>query len=239
MGPQWFATGVCRALPGQVRSVIVFGSAAAGDFVEGTSHYDMILVVDRLGVPELDALADTIRQWRAAGNPLPLLFTPEQLAASVDAFAMEFLDMQQARRVLYGEDPIAGLTIDREHVRIHLERELKGKSLALRDRYVLAAGDRRMTAELLSESLSTFLSLFRAALRLYQPDVPRTKLDALRGLAEHISFDPQPFLTVEEIKEGRRGLRGIDTQALFGGYLTAVEAVSDAVDRLIHPVAEE
>lgn len=235
MGPQSFVTAVCRALPEQVRSIVLFGSAAAGDFIEGTSQYDVLVVVDRLGVAELDALGDTIRQWRAAGNPLPLLFTPEQLAASADAFAMEFLDMQQSRRVLYGEDLIAGLTIDREHVRIHLERELKGKSLALRDRYVLAAGDRRMTAELLTESLSTFLSLFRAAARLYQPDVPRTKVDALRALTQHISFDPQPFLTVEEIKEGRRSLRGIDTPALFGQYLTAVETVTEAVDRLIHP----
>jgi predicted nucleotidyltransferase len=235
MGPQWFATSVCRALPERVRSIVLFGSAAAGDFVEGTSHYDTLLVVDRLGVPELDALGETTRRWRAAGNPLPLLFTPEQLAASVDAFAMEFLDMQQARRVLYGEDLIAGLTIDREHVRIHLERELKGKSLALRDRYTLAAGDRRMTATLLTDSLSTFLSLFRTTLRLYQPDAPATKLDALRGLAQQIPFDPQPFLTVEKIKERRRGLRGIDTPALFGQYLSAVETVTAAVDRLIHP----
>lgn len=233
MGPEWFVTHACRALPEQVRSIVLFGSAAAGDFIEGTSSYDVLVVVDRLGVGELDALAPSIREWRKAGNPLPLLFTREQLAASADAFAIEFLEMQHARRVLYGEDPIAGLTIDAAHVRIHLERELKGKSLALRDRYVLAAGDRRQIAELLTDSISSFLSLFRTALRLYQPHSPPGKLDALRDLTQHISFDPQPFLTVEEIKEGRRGLRGIDMPALFGRYWKAVEIVTEAVDRLL------
>jgi len=232
MGPQWFVTHACRALPEQVRSIILFGSAAAGDFIEGTSHYDLLLAAEPLGVTELEALAPTIREWRSAGHPIPLLFTPAQLAASADAFAIEFLEMQHARRVLYGQDLIAGLKINPAHVRIHLERELKGKSLALRDRYVLAAGDRQLIAVLLTESLSTFLSLFRTALRLHEPDAPTGKLDALRALARRISFDPQPFLTVEELRERRRGLRGIDTQALFNQYWQAIETVTDAVDRL-------
>lgn len=233
MGPQWFVTHACRALPDQVRSVVLFGSAAAGDFVEGTSHYDLLLVIEPLGVAELEALAPTIRKWRSSGHPIPLLFSPAQLTASADAFAIEFLEMQHARRVLYGQDPIAGLVIDPAHVRIHLERELKGKSLALRDRYVLAAGERRLIAALLTESLSSFLSLFRTALRLHEPRAPTGKLDALRALAQRISLDPQPFLTVEDLRQHRRGLRGIDMAALFNQYWRAIESVTDAVDRLM------
>jgi predicted nucleotidyltransferase len=233
MNPQQFVTHACRALPAQIRSIILYGSAAAGDFVEGASGYDLLVVVDRLAVEDLDALAPTIRDWRRAGNPLPLLFTPEQLAASADAFAIEFLEMKQVRKVLYGNDPINAISVDHTHVRIHLERELMGKSLALRDRYVLAAGDSRLTAELLTDSLSTFLSLFRTALRLYQPEAPARKLDAMRELAKHISFDPQPFLTVEELKESRRSVRSVDTQTLFGQYCRAIEFVTNAVDRLL------
>lgn len=235
MTPQWFATQVCRAVPKQVvRSVVLFGSAAAGDFVAGASRYDLLVVLEQLGLSELEALGPTIRQWHGAGNPLPLLFTPEQLTASTDAFAIEFLDMQQARSIVYGSDPIAGLAIDPAHVRMHLERELKGKSLALRDRYMLAAGDRRLIARLLTESVSTFLSLFRTAVRLYQPEAPKHKLDALHALTAHISVDPRPFLIVYDLKTGQRGMRGIDMPALFGQYWQAVETVTNAVDRLIH-----
>jgi len=235
--PEWFAAEARRALPEQLRSVILFGSAAAGDFVEGVSHYDLLVVVEPLDLTALEALAPVIRPWRKAGNPLPLLFTPAQLAASADAFAIELLDIQDARRVIFGEDPIAGLKIDPAHVRIHLERELKGKSLALRDRYVLAAGDQRMITELLTESLSTFLSLFRSALRLYQPDAPSFKLDALQALAKHIPFDPQPLVTIHELKQGPRKGAGIDRQALFAQYWQVIETVTDAVDRLLHPAS--
>lgn len=234
MDPQAFVTQVCRALPERVQSLVLFGSAAAGDFIPGVSHYDLVIVLDRLGIDELDALAPAIRAWRSAGNPLPLLFTSAQLQSSVDAFAIEFLEMQHDRRVLYGTDPIAGLTASPEHARMQIERELKGKSLALRDQYVLAAGDRQEIAKLMCDSLSSFLSLFRIALRLYQPEVPSGKLDAMRVLAQHIPFDPQPFVTVEEIKERRRGLLRVDVRALFDSYWQSVETVTHAVDRLLH-----
>jgi hypothetical protein len=234
MSPQLFVTHLCKALPDRVRSVVVFGSAAAGDFVEGASTYDLLILVDRLGLDELEAMGPAIRDWRESGHPLPLLFTPEQFAASADAFALEFVEMKQARTVVYGDDPVAGLAIDPAQIRMHLERELRGKGLALRDKYVLAAGDRKMTVTLLTDSVSTFLSLFRSTLRLYRENVPAKKLDALRALAAEISFDPQPFLIVEEMWRGRRSSRSVDVRTLLDQYWQAIETVTNAVDRLLH-----
>jgi hypothetical protein len=239
MQPDWFVTETCRALPERVRSIILFGSAVAGDFIEGVSGYDLLVVLDRLDFADLEALAPTIRRWHNAGHPLPLLFTPEQLASSDDAFAIEFLDMRQSRRVLYGSDPIASLQVDPAHARIHLERELKGKWLALRDQYVLAAGNPRRLARLLTDSFPTLLSLFRSVLRLYQPQVPPAKLDALQALTKHVPFDPQPFATIEELREGRRKVREVDMPSLSRQYLQAVETIITAVDRLLHPRSQE
>jgi hypothetical protein len=142
--------------------------------------------------------------------------------------------MQQSRRVLFGDDPIAGLAIDPSHVRHALERELKGKALALRDQYVIAAGNRRLILDLMSDALPTFLILFRTALRLFEPQVPAIKVEALRSLARHISFDPQPYLTVQEFLDGRRGTSRVDSLALFRGYLSGIETIIHHVDQLLH-----
>jgi predicted nucleotidyltransferase len=233
-----FVQAVTAALPGTLHSVVLFGSAAAGDFVEAASRYDLLIVAERFGFSELEALRDPFRQWTRAGHPTPLLLTIEEVQRSTDAFAIEWLDMLQARQVLAGSDPLVGMTIDPTHLRLHLERELKGKLLALREEYVLVQGRRQQTTELMIHSLSTFLVLCRAALRLYQAEVPAAKLEALRALAGHISLDPKPFLVVEELKEGKRRLDPAATQRLFQDYLSAVEAVVAAVDRRLHPPAE-
>ena len=55
---------------------MLYGSAVAGDFVAGTSNYNVLVVLDRLGLAELNALAKPVLRWAKAGHRPPLLFTP-------------------------------------------------------------------------------------------------------------------------------------------------------------------
>lgn len=201
MTPQQLMERLKQAIPTGLRSVVLYGSAAAGDFLEGVSDYNVLVVIDRLGLEELKALIAPIATWTRDGNAPPLLITPAELSASADAFPIEVFDMRQSHQVLFGSDPLSDLIIDDEHLRLQLERELKGKLLALRQRFVQTQGRPRAITELMTASLSTFLVLFRAALRLFQVDVPVRKLDAMTALAKHISFDPQAFVAVQELKE--------------------------------------
>jgi hypothetical protein len=79
-------------------------------------------------------------------------------------------------------------------------------------------------------SLSSFLVLFRAALRLFEEQVPSTKLEAVRRLSSHIPFDPGVFESVEALKAGTKKLREVDSDELFGRYLQTIEAIVEAVD---------
>ena len=166
MTPEQLVEQLKTALNDRLISAVLYGSAAAGDYVAGTSNYNVLLVLDRLGLAELDAVAKPALRWAKAGNRPPLLFTPDQLAASANVFPIKLLDMRQSHRVLFGEDPLADVTIEREHLRLQLERELKGHLLALRERYLLAGGNPRRVAELLTSTLSGFSVLFRGAAAL-------------------------------------------------------------------------
>ena len=90
-------------------------------------------------------------------------------------------------------------------------------------------------AGLLASSLSTFLVLFRAAVKLYDEEVPVSKQEALRKLATHISFDSGPFESVMELKAQRKLPPGIDLQGLAGRYLASVERIVQAIDQHLHP----
>ena len=234
MTPEQLTERLREVMPSGLRSVVLYGSAAAGDHLPGRSDYNVLVVADRLGVAELDALAGPARAWAKAGHRPPLLFTPAQLAASADAFPIEILDIQQSHRILFGEDPVAEIRVKPEHLRLELERELKAKLLDLRESYLLACGKARRVLDLLTESLSAFLVLFRASLRLYRDDVPTHKIEALRALARHVGFDPTVFLTVQELKEGRLKPKAVAADALFAQYLETIEEVADAVDRRLH-----
>jgi hypothetical protein len=234
MTPEALVDQLKLALAGKLRSAVLYGSAAAGDFLPGESNYNLLLVVDRLGLQELNALAKPVTQWTASGHRPPLLFTPGQLERSADVFPIELADIRQSRRVLFGDDPLQGVTIQHEHLRLQLERELREKLLALREGYLRTGGRPKQVLGLLVASLGGFLVLLRAALRLFREDVPAAKLDAMQQLTLHVSFDPLPLLDVHQLKRRTGGRRNIDPQALFASYLNSVEQVVEAVDRHLH-----
>lgn len=229
--PEQFAEQLAIALPSELRCVVLYGSAAAGDFLPGASNYNLLVVAEPLNAAGLDRAAPIVADWVEAGNPHPLLFTPAQLRQSRDAFPIELLDIHESRRVLWGTDLLAEFTVKPGDLRLQVERELTGKLLKLRARYVLAAGDAEAVSTLMLHSLSTFLVLFRAALRLYQDTVPATKLDALHDLARHVPFDLRPFDRLHELKKRAAVDENIEVDVSFDSYLSAIESVAQAVNQ--------
>ena len=104
MTPEQLAEDI-KGTPGlNIRSVILYGSAAAGDHAGRRSDFNILVVLETLGITELDAISRIAAQWAAKGNPPPLLFTTDQLSRSADVFPIELLDMKECHRILAGED---------------------------------------------------------------------------------------------------------------------------------------
>ncbi|MDP3723549.1 MAG: nucleotidyltransferase domain-containing protein [Candidatus Omnitrophota bacterium] len=237
MTPEQLTASLRQRCGSQLVSVMLFGSAAAGDHLPGQSDYNVLVVLDRLGPQELEALTDLTRSWVRAGNRPPLLFTREELVRSGEVYSIEIADMKDSRQVLFGEDVIAPLSVNPGDLRRQLEYELRSRLAKLRTGYMQLRRDRRKTLQLMTRSLSTFLVLFRAALRVYQPHVPQKKFEALEALARHVSMRTDVFHQVAQLKTSR-GAGRVDHVALMRDYVQAIESIVQAVDTALHPVDE-
>jgi hypothetical protein len=116
---------------------------------------------------------------------------------------------------------------------MELEHELKGKLIQLRERFLATQGDARKVTELMVQTLSTFLVLFKNTLRLYNENPPIQKMQALEKLHQHIAFDLEIFQLIGSLKEGKK-ISNIDPMTLFQRYLTTLEMVVEHVDQFIH-----
>ena len=209
-------------------SVVLYGSAVAGDSVK-TSDYNVLVVLNRVDAEGLQALTGLCSRWDKEGNPAPLLFAKETLLRSADVFPVEFSDIIQTHKVLFGADPFDGMKIEPANLRLELEHELKGKVLLLTGRFLVTKGVTREVDKLMVSSLSAFLTLFRAALRLYGDTPPAKKMDVLPMLSRRVKFDEEIFRIVWELKEGKKR-PGLDSAQIFSRYLAAVQSVTSAVD---------
>jgi hypothetical protein len=146
--------------------------------------------------------------------------------------------MRDAHVAVAGADPFQDVEIRLEDLRMQCERELKGKQIQLRERYLLFAGQPAELGELLARSFSTFLVLFRTVLRLSGEGGVRDAETVVRRVAERAGFDPAPVLEVHRARAGGQKLSpGADSPVVVG-YLNAVGRVVEYVDRLAHGGAE-
>ncbi len=234
MTPEKLVEELKQACPRGLKSVVLYGSAAAGDHSGKQSDYNVLVVTKDLGIDTLNALSKAASAWSKAGNPAPMLFTEERLAQATDVFPIELLDIRECHKVLHGADLVAGLEIDTKNLRLEIEHELRGQLIRLRQSYLLTQGKPKAVAELMTQSLSTFLVLFRASLRLFEDQVPQKKFSALEKLATHLEFDGTVFQIVQDLKKGTQKAKDVAVGELFNTYLKTIECVIDAVDTYIH-----
>lgn len=228
MTPEILTEEIKKISGANLHAVVLYGSAAAGDTVK-TSDYNVLVVLEKLDAAALLALSPLCSSWDKEGNPAPLLFAREGLFRSSDVFPVEFSDIIQTHKILHGEDPFAGMKIETDDLRLELEHELKGKLILLRQRFLVTKGSPKEVDALMVSSLSAFLTLFKAVLRLYGEYPPAKKMDVLPMLNKHIQFDQEVFTLVWELKEGKKN-KDLSSMEVFGRYLAAVQSVTNNVD---------
>lgn len=214
-----------------LRAVVLFGSAVTNEFSAEHSDLNILCVVEHTSAEELEELHDVAEWWLKQGNPVPLVFTMDELVRSADVFAIEMLDMRQRHRMLYGEDFLTKLEVPMHLHHLQVERELRTKWLRLRQAILEAPHKNRVLLQLMLDSLSPFCALFRHALMALGQHLPHTKLEAIDGMAQVTGGDPSAFHAVLEIREGKRKKSQIDTEETLHKYLEFVALATNEVDR--------
>ena len=215
-----------------LESLVLYGSAVSGDYDDQYSNVNLLAVLKDTSLPKLLLLAPVIQAWTQR-HPAPLLITRDELERSADVFSIELLDIKRRHRVLAGADLVSHLEIPMYLHRAQLEYELREKLILLRQRLLAHASDQKQTWQLLLRSVSAFATLFRHALIAQDQPVPATKREAVKALAAIVAFDASPFDHLLDIRAGRADPQQFQVQDLAARYLSAVEQVTSAVDKML------
>ncbi len=227
-----FVSKMRSAAGDNLRSIVLYGSAATGDFHPDFSNVNLLCVFSQTSFATLSVIAPVVKWWTDKKHHPPLVLSDE-LNRSTDVFSIELLDMQQRHRVLFGEDPLSGLQISMRFHRIQLEYELREKTILLRQQILELSGRERGLWELLLRSLPAFATLLRHTLIALEVVAPLTKREAIQALSMKIQFDSSPFLQLLDIRERKAERKQFDVSDLCGRYLGAVQQITNAVDTML------
>jgi predicted nucleotidyltransferase len=219
------------ALDSDLESVILYGSAADGDFHKH-SDLNVLCVTRSVSITVLARASDAVRWWTTtAKQPAPLFFTAAELRSSADVFAIEFLDMQKNHRVLYGSDPIAGLHIPMNLHRLQVEHELRTVLLKLRQHILRGVENRSELAAVLGKATASVATLLRHTL-LAMGEQPANALgDVFARVAARTGADAGAFKAMLNLREA--GKNGKETLEIYGACMTGIEKVIAALDQYV------
>jgi predicted nucleotidyltransferase len=206
-----------------LRSVVLFGSAVAGEHNPKNSDYNVLVIVDSLPLARLRAVAAVSKAWAEDGNPPPMTFTSSEWKSSADIFPMEYADILERHRVLFGDPPFDGIRVAPSDLRLQVEQQTMGKLLQLRQATMGAGGDSKLQLDVLEKSLSTLMVIFRGVSRLVGQAPSQDYEELTRTLSVRAGFSPDPFVKVIRHVRGSEKISRENAAGILEGYLAAME----------------
>ncbi|MHB8829056.1 MAG: hypothetical protein ACYC6Q_05965 [Syntrophales bacterium] len=224
----------CQAVFGdELLSIILYGSGAGDDYLPGKSDLNFMITLTDGGIESLEKAIEMVKMWRKGAVALPLFVTRSYISDSLDSYPVEFLNIKRRYRLVYGEDVLAPLTFfDHKHIRLQIERELRGKLLHLRGGWLATEGKPKKIRELIGLSLGSFIPLFGALLYLKGIEIPNTKRDVITAAGDAFGFNAHIFLNCEDVRRNVDHFSAEEIKTLFKNYLLSVGRLCNQIDRL-------
>jgi hypothetical protein len=221
-----------RVAAAKLHSLHVVGSAVTPDWVEGRSDVNTLLVLTRMDLGVLEAIAPLGKRYHGKQVAPPLVMDTAYVAGALDVFPLEFLEMRLVHQTVLGEDLLAGLEVDRADLRHQCEREIRSRLIGLRQGYLRSLGEAGALTEALVRFLSGYQPLARGVLTLLGRPVPARRAEVFAALAAAAGPDAAVFGEMLAVKEGRSRPDGAAARDLFERCHRATERLGQVVDAL-------
>lgn len=189
-----------HALGSDLRSIVLFGSAAEGR-LRPTSDVNVILVLSSFVQAKVDLLRDSLRVAQAAIRLTPMFLLETEINAAATAFAQKFSDILRRRCIVYGPDPFVEVSVPRSATIARLKQVLLNLLLRLRELYVLRSLREEQLALVIADMAGPLRSCAATLLEL-QGQPTESPKEALAHVAASLST-PEWQDTLTQLSEAR------------------------------------
>ena len=215
-----------------LESMILYGSAARGDYKEGHSDLNVLCLLRSVAARELARVTPVVHWWcKDQNEPAPLFFTAEELRQSADVFSIELLDMQENRRVLYGPDLIDNIEVPMNLHRVQVEHDMRTLLLKLRQHFLLTGQKESELRAAEAKSSSSVLALLRHALIAFEEEPPATAQEVFARIAVLTGADAEAFTAAFKLRD--RHAHADDIARTYEKYLNALTVVISALNKIV------
>ena len=232
-----FSRSIQNDSPVPVLSISVVGSVLTPEFLPDQSDINSIIVLKKIDLPFLDCLVTLGKEYSKQRIAAPLLMTPDYIETSLDVFPIEFLNFRTIHHTVYGSDYFRDLSIERSHLRLQCEREIKSKLLWLHQSYIESLGSQELLLQRFTASITGFIPLFRAILYLAGHEITPSAHATVDALESKINLDRRAcriFRKILQFKTDSGGVEEKNRLESMAQTLTDSDQLADAFALYYH-----
>jgi len=226
-----FVAEVETAAGGPLRSIVLYGSGASGEYVPGRSDLNFLLVADPITRSLLAGLQKRMVGWHKRGIATPLVVDQQFLVSSTDSYPLEILGMLSAYKILGGVDPFQGLEPAPKDVRLQAEREAKAKALLLRRGYLECCGRHSGLVAYLTGAVPAIEAILRGMLFLRGGDWRLCGAGLRAACARDLAIDCSVLEMLQDVHYGRAKPTRQSLLALFDRTMDLLDLLSRQLDQ--------
>jgi len=227
-----FAGKLLGHLHEECLAVLVYGSAAGIDYNPGISNINIAVVVKKLDFSLLKENLALVKWGHKHKIVTPLFLTRDYILSALDVFPVEFSEIKQQHKVIWGEDIFKDLEIPVKDLRLLCEQQVKGKLLRLRQAYLEVGSKPFILKNLLGGALSDLIPVFRQLIILKGQKAPSHKEELLKTLAVIFSLDLQSLLAALHDKNKKTLIPSHLVEGHLQNFIAQLEILSRHLDSL-------
>ena len=197
-----FVEAARRAFDNDLRAVVLYGSGAEGK-LRATSDVNVLLVLSAFDQNKADQIREPLRLAQAAIRLRAMFLLESELRPAMEAFAVKFADIIRRRRVLYGDDPFAGVSVSRGDAIVRLKQTLLNLTLRLREAYVSRSLREEQLVAMIADAAGPLRSCAAALLEL-EGGLTKSPKEALHQVAASLPNGAERAEEISRISEARQ-----------------------------------
>lgn len=179
-------------------SVIAFGSQANVD--DAKNNLNLAIITKELTAEHLYEISKPVKKWMSAKNPIPVIMNIQEWYSSFDVYAIEYADIKSNYRVVYGDDIVKHININKYFLRLQCESELKSLLLKYKNKFLVNISSDREMKKVLANVIKTLLVIFRSVLRLHDSEVPYRAVDIIEFVSGYLTFNKVVMSKLARVK---------------------------------------
>ena len=217
-----YVKDVAKVYGNELEGILLYGSAVRGEFLPGSSNLNVLLVMSSYDLAVLKKYDSIHKRWSKEHVVVPLFLTAADLQSASFAFPLEYQDIHECHRLLWGQDPFVGLKIDARYLAAEVLQALRGNLLRLRQRLVEGRSTEEAITILLSLSVTALLPALRGLQRLLDRPVMAHGEPLLKDLESHLEVDLTGLRDALALKRGHNSPGQKEIPRLMDRYLESL-----------------